>query len=195
MVINIIGDCDKRPVLYTVMKICQTLGDVLLVSSSSRLARLSDNRENFGHYQNVMIAITQDGIDDFFEDFSYNLEDFEYVIIDNIVAAEADLTIYVEGLVRSELEEDLLAYIDDYETIPLYKGKLLDAHTLYNCEEFESLRTMCPIGPKIAAKVAAIMASRFGKPAKNFEAMAMAKNPAPATDKSTMRKKVFGFGS
>ena len=42
MVINIIGDCDKRPVLYTVMKICQTLGDVLLVSSSSRLMRLSD---------------------------------------------------------------------------------------------------------------------------------------------------------
>lgn len=190
LVINIIGECDKRPVLYTVMKICQSLGDVLVVSNSSRLNRLSDTRESQGHYQNTMIAVTHEGIDDFFESFPYVMEDFEFIIIDNIVSAEAHLTIYVEGLIKSELEEDLLAYIEDYVTIPLYKGNLLDKYTLRNCEEFESLRNMCPIGPKIAARVAAAMATRFGKPAKNFEAMALAHNPAPATDKSVKRKKV-----
>lgn len=195
MIINIIGDCDKRPVLYTVMKICQTLGDVLVVSSSSRLARLSDTRESCGHYQNTMIAITHEGIDDFFENFPYVMDDFEYIIIDNIVSAEANLTIYVEGLIKSDLEEDLLAYIDNYVTIPLYKGRLLDANTLRNCEEFEALRDMCPIGQRIAAKVAEAIASYFGKPAKNFEAMAMAKNPPPATDNTIKRKKVRKHGS
>ena len=87
MVINIIGDCDKRPVLYTVMKICQTLGDVLLVSSSSRLMRLSDTNASYGHYQNTMVTVTQEGIDDFFDNFEYDLADFEFVIIDNIISA------------------------------------------------------------------------------------------------------------
>ena len=71
MIVNIIGECDKRPVLYTCMKILQNIGDVLLISNSSRLMRLSDTRDIGGHYQNTMIAVTMDGIDDFFDDFKY----------------------------------------------------------------------------------------------------------------------------
>lgn len=190
MIINIIGDCDKRPVLYTVMKICQTLGDVLVVTNSSRLVRLSDTRESYGHYQNTMIAITnEDGIDEFFANFDYDLDDFENVIVDNIPLAEAELTIYVEGLAQSEIEEDLLAYIDNYKTIKLYKGNLIDAKTLRNCEEFEAFRTMCPIGSKIANKVAVVLAEAYNKPVNVFEKIAMQPNPAPATDTSIRRKK------
>lgn len=168
MVINIIGECDKRPVLYTCMKICQTLGDVLIVSNNTRLKRLSDTRETYGHYQNTMIAITSDGIDDFFDEFMYSTADFEFIIVDNVIMANADLYIYVKGMNVSEFESDTMEYIDSYETIELYKGRMLDSKTLYACEEFESMRNMCPINAKVAAKVATILANKLGKSVKNI---------------------------
>lgn len=173
MIINIIGDCDKRPVLYTFMKICQSLGDVLLITSSSRLMRLSDTGESMGHYQNTMIAVTQDGLDDFFDEFRYDTSDFEFTIIDNIVAAEADLFVYVKGMTQSENEVNNLEYLDTYETIELYKGGILDSKVIYNCEEFEALRDMCPISPKIASVVSSVFAKAIHKDAKNIEKIAL----------------------
>lgn len=195
MVINIIGDCDKRPVLYTVMKICQNLGDVLLLSNSTRLRRLSDTRETYGYYQNTMIAITTDGVDDFFDDFKYSAEDFDYMIVDNITMAEADVVIYVEGLVQSETEEEMLEYIEDYSVIPLYKGNLCGASTCRNLEQFEALRDMCPINNRIATKVAEILAPYFNKDAKSLVEIAMLKNPSPDTSGKTNfgKKKKGGF--
>lgn len=188
MIINIIGDCDKRPVLYTVMKICQTLGDVLLVSSSSRLIRLSDTHESMGHYQNTMIAITQEGLDDFFDEFKYDTTDFEFTIIDNIIAAEADIFIYVKGMAESDFEKDNLEYIDNYETIELYKGRLLDASTLYNCEEFEALKDMCVISNKVAEKVAPIMAKLLNKDVKHILKIAT----TPTTTKQAKKNLIGG---
>lgn len=187
MVINIIGDCDKRPVLYTIMKICQSLGDVLLVSSSSRLIRLSDTRDTYGHYQNCMIAITQDGIDDFFEEFVYDITDFEFIIVDNIVTADADLVIYVAGMTQSIQEHDNLEYIDNYETIELYRGRLLDASTMLKCEEFEALGNMCPIGTKIAEKVANALCKQLGTDAKKLVTIAM--NTGITSSKGTAGKR------
>lgn len=193
MIINIIGDCDKRPVLYTVMKICQSLGDVLLVSSSSRLIRLSDTRESYGHYQNTMVAITQDGIDDFFEDFMYDLTDFEFTIIDNIVSAEADLVIYVKGMVESDNEKDNLEYIENYETIDLYKGHIVDANVMLRCEEFEALRDLCPIGNKVAEKVAPIMAKYLNSDTKKILGLATVATSTHPTKVATGSKSgIFG---
>ena len=191
MIINIIGDCDKRPVLYTVLKVCQTLGDVLLITNSTRLARLSDTRDTYGHYQNIMVAITTEGIDDFLEAFDYGLNSFAYVVVDNISLAEADVTIYVEGLNQSEYEQDTLEYVENYQTIKLYKGGLIDSSTLKRLEEFEALRNCCPIGTKIATAVGNILAPMFGKDVKTFVEIAMQKNPADDTsgyNKSVGRK-------
>ena len=192
MIINIIGDCDKRPVLYTVLKVCQTLGDVLLVTNSTRLARLSDTRDTYGHYQNIMVAITTEGIDDFLETFDYGLDSFAYVVVDNISLAEADVTIYVEGMEQSEEEKDILEYVETYETIKLYKGGLIASDTLKKLEEFEALRNCCPIGTKIANAVGTVLAPKFGKDAKSFVEIAMQKNPMDDTsglNKSVGRKK------
>lgn len=192
MVINIIGDCDKRPVLYTVMKICQSLGDVLLVTSSSRLIRLSDTGESYGHCQNTMIAVTHDGIDDFWEAFTYDVTDFEFVIIDNIVSAEADLVIYVKGMAQSQNESDNLEYIDDYETIDLYRGKYIDSSTLLRCEEFEALKDFCPINQKIASSVSTIMAKALNTDAKKIESLAMVQTSTHPTDLPKPKSKFFG---
>lgn len=172
MIINLIGSCDKRPVLFTVMKICQTLGDVLLVTSDSRLVRLSDTGATYGHYQNTMIAITDDGIDEFWSTFKYTDDDFDYIIIDNIVSADADVVIYVKGMTQSQFEEDTLEYIEDYSTIELFKNKLLDSNTLRNCEEFEALADMCPISAGVSDQVAKILGKVFGKDPKRLAEIA-----------------------
>lgn len=197
MVINIIGDCDKRPVLYTIMKICQSLGDVLLITSSSRLVRLSDTGESMGHYQNTMIGITYDGIDNFWEDFVYDVQDFEYTIIDNIVEAEADVVIYVEGMVQSEQEQENLEYIEDYKTISLYSSAgFTDSKTLRNCEEFEAYRDMCPINPKLSKEVAKILAPYFKTDASKLESLANVVTSTHPTSVPSMsaKKKVLPFG-
>lgn len=172
MTINIIGSCDKRPVLYTVMKICQGLGDVLLITSNSRLRRLSDTGDTLGHCQNTMIAIATDGIDEFWQNFSYDAMDFEYVIIDNIVSGDADLTIYVKGMTESVDDLDMLEYIEDYKTISLYEKKKLAPTVIYNCEEFEALKDFVTISDKLASEVASVMADTIGTSAKNLEAIA-----------------------
>ena len=191
MRINLIGECDKRPVLYTLMKICQELGDVLLITSSSRSNRLSDTRDTYGHYQNTMIAVTHDGLDDFLENFVYDLMDFNYVIIDNIIDADADMTIYVQGYAQSETEKDNLEYIDSYATIKLYTDRLLDANTPYKLEEFEALCDMCVVAPKVATKLANILSPVFGRSAKNLEGIALKATTSPVKKKS---KSIFGKG-
>lgn len=197
MVINIIGDCDKRPVLYTILKVCQTLGDVLLITNSSRLSRLSDTRESYGHYQNIMIAITHEGIDDFFEDFIYDVTDFEFTVIDNIVAAEADLTIYVKGMCESEEEKTNIEYIDNYEVVELYKGKYIDAKTMIKCEEFESLKDLCPINAKIAAKIAPMLAKVLNTDPERIKTIAMESTGTYMSSlpkDKTNKKPFFGIG-
>lgn len=193
MIINIIGECDKRPVLYTVMKICQTLGDVLLVTSSSRLIRLSDTGATYGHCQNTMIAVTHEGIDDFWEEFTYDPLDFNFIIVDNIVTAGADITLYVKGLAASESELDVLEYIENYDTIELYKHGLIDAKTLLRCEEFESLRTFCPISTKISSAVASILAKRMNVDVKKLTTIANEQTSTHLT-KVPPVKKSGGFG-
>lgn len=196
MIINIIGDCDKRPVLFTVMKICQALGDVLLITSSSRLLRLSDTGESLGHYQNTMIGVTFDGIDDFWENFTYDSTDFEYTIIDNIISADSDVIIYVRGMIESEAEKDNLEYIEKYSTIDLYAGgKLVDSKTLLNCEEFEAYRDMCPINPKLSKLVADILAPAINTSSKHLEDLAnVPTSTHPKSLPSTQpKKKSLGF--
>lgn len=195
MTINIIGSCDKRPVLFTVMKICQELGDVLLITSNSRLQRLSDTGESLGHCQNTMIAIASEGIDEFWAVFPYDVHDFEYVIVDNILSGDADLTIYVKGVVESPKDLDMLEYIEDYQTIDLYRKKVIDATTLIRCEEFEALKDFVTIGDSIASLVAGVMAPALHTDAKNLETIAkkqtsthMAKLPA------VKKPRKFSFG-
>ena len=182
MIINIIGACDKRPVLYSCMKILQEFGDVLLITSSSRLIRLSDTGESCGHYQNTMICVTQDGIDDCFAQLHYAPEDFDYIIIDNVVSADADATIFVEGMKMSESDEYTLSLLDEYSTIKLYKDKLVESQTLYKLEQFEALADMCPMTPKVVTAVCKAMspvlnvqADRLAKIANSYAAPAAKK--------------------
>lgn len=192
MIINIIGCCDKRPVLYTVMKMLQSLGDVLLVSSSTRLARLSETGESGGSYQNIMVGITTEGLDDFFEEFPYDIDDFANVIVDNLVTADADLTIYVKGLIQNQTDTDMLEYIDDYQVIEPYALKDSQGSMFYNCEKFEAYRNLNPISQKLALAVGNILAPLYKTTGENLMKIAMAEpkgsNPGAAPQKKDVPK-------
>ena len=91
MIVNVLGNCDTRPLTYTLIKLFQSFGDVLLTSCNSKILRLSDTGESEGHYQNTMISYTPDGLDDFWDEFEYNPNDFEHKIIEGIISPDADL--------------------------------------------------------------------------------------------------------
>ena len=45
MIISVIGETDKRPFMYTLLRICQYMGDVLLVSDDRHYKRLIEEPE------------------------------------------------------------------------------------------------------------------------------------------------------
>lgn len=189
MIINIVSASDARPVIYCFMKLCQTLGDVLLVSNNSDRLRLADTHENGGHYQNTMIAVTEDSLDDFIDEFPYEMDDFDFIITENLPYATADLTVYVAGvqpLSEDELD-DLVGFFDDYKVIPLFKSGMLLNKTFQLLEEFEVYRHMPSMGEGIAKAVASIMAPLLNVNVKNLESIAASEHPGAAP-----RKKLLG---
>lgn len=149
MIINIIGESDKRPITYCTLKILQEFGDVLYISSESRVMRLSEDRQQFSHYQNIMVAYTEDGFDDFFDECGYTPEDFSSILVENLECSEADLVLYVAGMSQSEFEAAALEYIEDYATINLFHKNIYDSAAMRKVEEFEAYANLCPMPPKI----------------------------------------------
>lgn len=186
MIVNVIGDCDKRPVIYTLMKIFQTLGDVLFVTNNSYFRKLSETGESGGHYQNVMIAFTNEGLGDFFEEFRYDYGDFSHVILDNLQAAEADLNIHCYSLLDSEYVKDMLEYLDDVHGINLWTDKGIGAAPLA-CEKFEAFRVMTPMPISIVMQVANIVAPGLKASVDNVIKIAMAVPPGSESIKAQPR--------
>lgn len=193
MILNIIGECDKRPVIYCAMKLLQEIGDVLLLTPDDRLLRLSNTYETGGHYQNTMIGVANGGVDDFFddEDFPYNQHDFDHMIVENIITVDADLYLYVEGAVTSEMMEDNLDMLESYETISLYKGNLIENNTYRRLEQFEAYGNMCPMTPKIVKAVSQALSTKLGISADKLEKVGL-KAVAAAPRKSAVPEQKKG---
>ena len=166
MIVNVIGDCDKRPVIYSLMKIFQTLGDVLLVTNNSYYRRLSDTGESGGHYQNVMLAFTNEGVDDFFEEFRYDYDDFSYVILDNVITGDADVSIHCYSLVDSDNIKEMIEYIDDIKGINIWDNKGVSSYAAA-CERFEAYKLMHPMPAPIVREIALILAEPLKASAEN----------------------------
>ena len=130
MIISVIGETDKRPFMYTLLRICQYMGDVLLVSDDRHYKRLIEEPEEdvevyAGHFQNTFIVVTDKTPDEAMQAVGYEPEDYEFVIYDNQIDATSDLIVYVTGDSMSEWEKEQLDYLEegDYITIGLGFGK------------------------------------------------------------------------
>lgn len=179
MVISVIGDTDKRPIMYTLLNLCQKLGDVLLVTKESRYSRFVEDDDTgddlvSGFFQNVYIIISSLSADEVQSEAGYNRDDYEYIIYDNILDSDSDLILYVQGCEKTLREESVLEYLDDSEYTTWYfgfgkKNKIQVTSKMYlNCEVCEAKKVLLPIDNKLNSMVCKLIAQHSNIPEKNL---------------------------
>lgn len=180
MVISIIGYTDRRPVLYTLMKLCQKLGDTAVVTDDRHLARLIVGEE-LPYYQNTLVNVTDESIDEWLDTTEYNVEDFEYIIADGKLAANADAVIFCVGCVKTEDEQDEVEYLDEYISIGMCNAakeknrfKWTPA-TFENLERFEGVKQMVEIDSNLTRILATELAPKFNLTADQFRKVVKSK--------------------
>lgn len=126
MRIGVYGYTDKRPVIYALMKLLQTTGDVALLTNNRNYARLLESGEHQGHFANVMIAVTDATPDEVFEEIGYAPDDFDHVIFDiqDTIPSDMQLALHVKTFAPSEDEQAVLGMLNDPVTVKMaYDGK------------------------------------------------------------------------
>ena len=181
MVIAVIGQTDKRPVIYTLMRLFQKLGDCALITSDRHLKRLIESGDSYGHFQNIFIAVTDATQDEVFADIGYSTQDFENFIFDctDQIPDFANMVIYVGGAGgKSEDEETLLDMQSEYKTINLGFGEKCIPYTtdmFKAVETIEGLKHFVPINAQIAQRLATFLTDPLKIPAKDIVQVVMSK--------------------
>lgn len=174
MVIAVLGQTDKRPVIYCLMKLFQQLGDCAVLTKDRHYMRLIDNGTNIGHYQNIFIAVTDAGYDEVFSEIGYRTEDFENIIMDctDQLPDYCDIVVYVGGAGGiTEDEQTLLDMQNDYKVINLGFGDKCIPYTVdmfKSVEQAEGLKHLGPMNQQIASRIATILTDYLHMPVKNI---------------------------
>lgn len=167
MIVAVYGETDKRPVIYTLMKLFQKLGDTCLVSNDRHYKRLLPDNESMGNYQNVFIAVTEATPDEVFSEMGYDEDDFENLIFDNTFPENTDLIIFVEGCEVTELERETLEYVGEYSTIGLGFGKNVVPYTadmFKRIEIIEGKKFLTEVDKRVTHKVAELVSKPLNMP-------------------------------
>ena len=174
MVISLVGSTDKRPVLYTLMKLFQKLGDCCVITPDQHLTRLTEDHSPYGHFQNIFVAVTTASQDEVFAEIGYTKQDFENFIFDctTEIPTFSDLVIYIGG--AGEMTEDeslLLEMFGEYKTINLGFGEKNIPYTVdmwKNVEMTEGYRILPPANPQIAQRLATFLTEPLSMPARDI---------------------------
>lgn len=164
MQVSVFGRTDKRPCIYTLIKMLQPLGDVAIVTANPMYKRLTEDGSNEGFYQNVAIFVTDATADELWSTIEHSPEDYEYIILDNLYNEETDVTLYIQGAGVEALDEDLFDVFDNMVVITMGKGKgkhvvPYTVDMLTNMEFVEFYRTPKAISPKMATVLADILST------------------------------------
>lgn len=180
MIISVIGETDKRPLMYTLIRFCQFLGDTLVVTPNDTYMKLIEDVEaetdeyTMGYFQNTVIVVTELTPDDVGRQVGYNkVEDFDFVIYENELDTSGDLIIYVTEGEMTEWEHSMLEYLDkdDYETLRFNNGKYrikITDKVLRNCETVEERRSLIDIHPELTKRVIRVLGKELDIPAKTL---------------------------
>lgn len=181
MVVAVLGETDKRPVIYCLMKLFQTLGSAAVFTADRHYKRLIDNGTNIGHYQNIFIAVTDASSDEIFQEIGYNSVDFEHIIYDCVdqVPDYFDELIYVGGAGGPTEEEQII--LDMYPTHKRINLGFGEKNIPYSIDMFkvveqvEGLKHLGPQHPQISQRIATIVSERLKMPVKNILKVVSAK--------------------
>lgn len=185
MKIGVLGYTDKRPVLYSLLKILQATGDVVMITDDRHFKRLLKDNAPLGHLLNILICVTDATSDEVWAEIGHEQDDFDHVVYDvrTTLPDDVDLYIHVNGSSLDEGEEDLLECIEEYRKVKIaYDGKSsvdkdtliipVYSNTIANVELIENKKILIPFKDKKLNKViASLVAKPLGLTAK--EAIAL----------------------
>ena len=186
MKIGFLGLTEKRPFLYTTLKILQGLGDsVLFVTTNLQYARLIMDEDyeledidcvfKAGAFQNTTIIVTSLTMDDLGPNGLnvINPDEFQHCIYDNQVGAEVDYTLFIKGLEVSQEEKEALELLNEteYATFEFGFGKKPIRYTeamFRKCEEFEARHYLVEIDRKISVILCKLFSELLDYPLSNL---------------------------
>lgn len=123
MQITLQGQTDKRAVLYTLLKICENLGDCCFITNDRKAMRLmEDGPAESGTYRNIHIYVLDTTADDMWQDIGYAPNDFEYIFLDNLYNEQTNLTIYVKGAGDEQEDLDIIELLEPEEYVTVKMG-------------------------------------------------------------------------
>lgn len=181
MIIGVLGYTDKRPVLYSLLKILQATGDVVMITDDRHFKRLLKDNAPLGHFLNILICVTDATPDEVWTEIGHEQDDFDHVVYDirTTLPHDIDLYIHVSGSSLDEGEEDLLECIEEYRKIKIaYDGKFSNdkntlnipvySNTVANVELIENKKILPPFKDKKLKKaIASFVAKPLGLSEKN----------------------------
>lgn len=170
MDIVLFGDTDKRPIIYTLLKLLQSLGDVALLSNDRHYKRLIGGMDA-GELESVFVAVGDYSPDDVFDELDIDKEDFEFVLYDGIVPSDYDVFMYIAGCNKSDSEEYILDCIDDYITVPLGFGDKCIQYTVkmfQSVEEIEGYGMLKEVDSTLTKRLAPILSPIVHMPTNNI---------------------------
>lgn len=126
MQIALLGQTDKRPILYTMLSMCENLGDCCFITNDRKAMRLmEDGPGEEGTYRNISIFVTDATIDDVWHEIGHAPSDYDYTFYDNLYSEFCDAVIYIMGAGPEEEDAMVLAAFEDEDYIHIKFGKPL----------------------------------------------------------------------
>ncbi len=124
MIITFLGQTDKRTVLYTMLKMCEYMGDCAVVSNDRKLMRLMEEGPgDAGTYRNIDIFVTDATADEVWAAIDHAPHDYDYIFLDNLYTEETDLVVYIKGAGVDEIDQMNLQAFEPGELITIKMGK------------------------------------------------------------------------
>jgi len=173
MQIGVFGYTDKRPVIYPLLKLLQSTGDVALFTNNRHYKRLLQPGETQGHLANIMVAVSDASPDEIFEVVGYTSDDFEHIVFDvqDTIPENLSLALHVKSFAPDEDEQSFLDALGPCTTVKMLydRKKEKDAINVMplaplwkHAEEIESYRILPPSPSKELNKgLAKLLASHL----------------------------------
>jgi hypothetical protein len=159
MIIVCNGYVDKRPIVYSLIKLLDAFGEVAVISQNKQLQRLLEDRSSSGFYNNTFIVVGEYTPDEVFSETEYKKEDFDHIIFDtyDTVPGDYDVFMHCRSFGMSDAEREIIEYISgviQYNFV--YDGRKemgcwnipVTVPLIKSVEEFEAKKLMVPIQSK-----------------------------------------------